>query len=102
NFQRVGDGAQDQHRRVARAAFDLREIALGRSRFLRELAARHAALGAAEPDHAAKLAGKGRVGSAAEIGHFAGVDDIGHDMHYNSCMIVHATPRWGYRTAVWT
>ena len=44
---------QDDHRRIALPAFDLRKIALGRTQFLRKLAPGHAALGAGEPHQAA-------------------------------------------------
>ena len=74
HFQRVGDGAHHQDRRIAGAAFDLRQIAFRGAGFLRELAARHAALGAAEPHHAADLAGEGRVGAAGNVRDFAGVE----------------------------
>ena len=79
NFQRVGDGAHHQNGRIAGAALDLRQIALRRARLLGELAARHAALGAAEPHHAADLAGEGRVGTAGDIGEFAGIDGVRHE-----------------------
>jgi hypothetical protein len=45
--ERLRDGAQHAHGRIADAAFDLRQVALGRLRGLRQLSPRHAALGAA-------------------------------------------------------
>jgi hypothetical protein len=47
--ERLRDGAQHAHRRIAGAAFDLRQIALRRFGGLRQLPARHAALGAVAP-----------------------------------------------------
>ena len=47
------DRFEDDDRRVALPAFDLREIALGGARGVCELPARHAALGAGEPQQAA-------------------------------------------------
>ena len=49
HVERLRDRLQDDHRRVALPALDLREIALGRARILRQLASGHAALGAREP-----------------------------------------------------
>ena len=48
-IERLRDGAQHADRRIADAAFDLRQIALGGLRGLRQLPARHAALGAIAP-----------------------------------------------------
>ena len=45
-IERLRDGAQHADRRIAGAALDLRQIALGGCGGLRQLAARHAALGA--------------------------------------------------------
>ena len=47
------DRFEDDDRRVALPAFDLREVALGGARGVCELPARHAALGAGEPQQAA-------------------------------------------------
>ena len=47
--ERLRDGAQHAHGRIAGAAFDLRQVALGSLRDMRQLPARHAALGAAAP-----------------------------------------------------
>ena len=58
--KRVRDHAQHADRRVAGAALDLREIAFGRLRSLRQLAPRHAALGALAP-HLAPDRGKERL-----------------------------------------
>ena len=44
--ERLRDGAQHADRRIAGAAFDLRQVALGGLRGLRQLPPRHAALGA--------------------------------------------------------
>ena len=84
HFQRVGDGPHHQHGRIAGAAFDLRQIALRRSGFLCELAARHAALGAAKPHHAADLAREGRIGAAGKVGGFACIEGVRH-----TCTIIH-------------
>ena len=46
NVEGLRDGLQDDHRRVALPALDLREIALGRAGFLGQLPTGHAALGA--------------------------------------------------------
>ena len=48
-IERLRDGADDARRRIAGAAFDLRQIALGGFGRLRQLPARHAALGAMPP-----------------------------------------------------
>ena len=45
---------------------------------LGELAARHAALGAAEPDHAADFCGERRVSASAKVGGGAGVEGMRH------------------------
>ena len=48
--ERLRDGAQHADGRIADAAFDLRQVALGSLRGLRQLPPRHAALGAVAPD----------------------------------------------------
>ncbi len=53
NVERLRDRCEHDHGRVALSALDLREIALGGAGRLRELAARHAALGAGEPHQSA-------------------------------------------------
>ena len=58
NVERLGDRLEHDDGRVALAAFDLREIALGRAGALRKLPPRHAALGAAEPHQPADLGGE--------------------------------------------
>ena len=101
-FERLRDGAQHADRRIAGAAFDLRQIALRRLRGLRQLPARHAALGAVAPH----LARRSRRGTR-HLGSFAGgredcrrfqpslavglATDRSAFMHYNSCGIVHST-----------
>jgi len=62
--ERLRDAAQHARGRVAGAAFDLRQIALRRLRSLRQLPARHAALGAIAP-HLASDRGEKRCGPAA-------------------------------------
>ena len=59
HVERFCDRPQDDHGRVALPAFDLREIALGGAGVLRELAARHAALGAGEPHQPTDGGGEG-------------------------------------------
>src|SRR5262249_57576971 len=54
NVERLRDGTQYRDRWIAGAAFDLREISLRSVRSLRQLPARHAALGAAAPHFAAE------------------------------------------------
>jgi hypothetical protein len=49
HVERLGDRLQYDHRRVALPALDLRQVALGRTRIVRQLAPRRAALGAREP-----------------------------------------------------
>ena len=61
------DRLEDDHRRIALPAFDLREIALGRAGLLRQLPPRHAALGAGEPHQAADRGGEG-VGAGSASG----------------------------------
>jgi hypothetical protein len=49
NIERVRDRCEHDHGRVARSTLDLREIALGGAGGVRELAARHPALGTGKP-----------------------------------------------------
>ena len=49
HVERLRNRLEDDHRRIALPAFDLREIALGRAGLLRQLTPRHAALGAGQP-----------------------------------------------------
>ena len=58
HFERVGDGFEHDHRRIALPAFDLRQIAFGNSGIAGQLPARDAALGAAAAHELADLGGE--------------------------------------------
>ena len=98
NVERLRDRCEHDHGRVALSALDLREIALGGAGRLRELAARHAALGAGEPHQSADRGDERAVTLALGRGrgplrlHFR--LDCRHDRpsanrHYSSCNIMH-------------
>ena len=93
--ERLGDRAQHARRRVSGAAFDLRQIALGGFGSVRQLPARHAALGAIAPNLAsdggeergrrrsAALRGGSRLLTSLCLGNGLG-HHAAHSMHYNA------------------
>ncbi len=97
-IERLRDGAQHAHRRIAGAAFDLRQIALGGFRGLRQLPARHAALGAMAAHFAADRGEECRVrpvlprwrpGQAFDgLWVFCSSPRGRHLMHYSSCDVI--------------
>ena len=96
--------AQHADRRIAGAAFDLRQIPLRRFGGLRQLPARHAALGAILSHFAAdggeecgRLCEPARRNGSDRLGQLGSGGRLGHGshvpMHYSSCAIMHALSR---------
>ncbi len=98
-FQRVGNRLQDNQRRVAIAAFDLRQIANRNPGIGGQLAPRDAPSGAAAPDQASDLGGEGnaRRSLVARAGNclFAiGLDGLWQidSSRISTCTIMHVEP----------
>ena len=103
-IERLRDGAQHADRRIAGAAFDLRQIPLRRLGRRRQLPARHAALGPVLP-HFAPDRGE-KCGDLRRLASGRGGYSLGRKlflrlrfghralvlMHYSSCGIMHASP----------
>ena len=99
NVERLRDRCEHDHGRIALSALDLREITLGGAGCLRELAARHAALGAGNSHQAANGGDERAVILALRHGlgplRLRFRLDRRHNRssvhrHYSSCNIMHA------------
>ncbi len=107
HVERVGDVLEDDDRRIALPAFDLREIAFRRAGLFGELAPRDAALGARGAHQCADRGGKGVAASGRGGGFvtwfwlgFGACHGAATCLHYNACTIMQSLPSCKMRPPV--